>query len=430
MLDIKEIRNDPNRVETLLKSKDPNLDLKEILVLDEEIRKRQTYLDELKAKRNSSSKMIGEKKRKGEDVSSIMQEMGALSNEIASLDTELNELEQKRADQMAYLPNLPNKDIPVSLDPQENVCVKSHGEKTHFDFPFKNHVELNEQLRLFDFEAGATSTGSGWIYYLDLGAKLEWALINYMLDIHRKNGFQQIMPPLLMKSEMMYGSAQLPKFESQQYKIQDKDYQFYLVPTAEVALNALHYDQILEEESLPRRYVSYTPCFRREAGAAGSQERGLIRTHQFNKVELFALTKPEDSEEMFETMVRSAEQVVEGLGLHYRNMLLVTGDMSFASAKTIDLEVWLPGQNRYYEVSSISNCTDFQARRSQIRFRKKGEKPELIHTLNGSGVATSRLMVALLENNQQADGSIILPKALKPYLDDSMMHIKPPSSHV
>lgn len=430
MLDVKEIRNDPNRIEALLKSKDPKLDLKEILALDEEIRKRQTTLDELKSQRNRSSKEIGEKKRKGEDVSSIMNEMGTLSNQIASLDTELNELEQKKEALMAPLPNLPMKDIPVSLDPKENVCIKEHREKPFFNFSTKNHVELNEQLGLFNFQAGASASGTGWVYYTHIGAKIEWALINYMIDTHRRNGFTQIMPPLLMKPDMMYGSAQLPKFESQLYKVEDKDYHLYLIPTAEVALNALHYDQIMEESDLPVKYVSYTPCFRREAGAAGAQERGLIRTHQFNKVELFCLTQPEDSNAMFESMLQSAEQVVEGLGLHYRNMLLVTGDMSFAAAKTVDLEVWLPGQNRYYEVSSISNCTDFQARRSQIRFRKRGEKPQFVHTLNGSGVATSRLMVALLENFQQADGSILLPEVLKPYLGEASLHIKPPSSHV
>lgn len=430
MLDIKEIRNDPNRIESLLKSKDPNISLEEILSLDEQIRKQQTSLDALKAKRNRSSKEIGEKKRAGTDVSSVMKEMGSLSNEIAKLDTELNELEQKRDNLLAPLPNIPMKDIPVSLDPKENVSIKEHGEKRSFDFTIKNHVELNEKLQLFDFQKGAASSGAGWVYYTGLGAKLEWALLNYMLDIHKKNGFLQVMPPLLMKQEMMYGSGQLPKFESQLYKIQDKDYNLYLIPTAEVALNAMHYDEIIDEEQFPIRYVSYTPCFRREAGAAGSQERGLIRTHQFNKVEMFCLTLPEDSNEVFEKMLQSAEQVVEGLELHYRNMLLVTGDTSFASAKTVDLEVWLPGQNRYYEVSSISNCTDFQARRSQIRFRKKQEKPQFVHTLNGSGVATSRLMVAILENFQQEDGSIVLPKALKPYLGESMMHLKPPSSHV
>ena len=224
------------------------------------------------------------------------------------------------------------------------------------------------------------------------------------------------MPPLVVKKEILFGSGQLPKFENQQYKLKDEEHDLYLIPTAEVALNGMHYDEILDEECLPLRYAAYTQCFRKEAGAAGSQERGLIRMHQFNKVEMFAFTTPEQSEAQFDEMVRNAEKILEGLEIHYRSMLLVTGDMSFASAKTIDVEVWLPGQNRYYEVSSISNCTDYQARRSQIRYRPKGGKTALVHTLNGSGLATSRLMVALLENNQQADGSILIPKALQPYL--------------
>jgi seryl-tRNA synthetase len=238
-----------------------------------------------------------------------------------------------------------------------------------------------------------------------------------MLDIHLENGFQMIMPPHLVRPEIMFGSGQLPKFEKQLFKIQDEDYKLFLIPTAEVAINGLHYDEIFKEEELPLKYCAYTPCFRREAGAAGSQERGLIRMHQFNKVEMFAFTKPEQSGEVFDQMMASAEEILEGLGLHYRNMLLVTGDMSFAAARTVDIEVWLPGQNRYYEVSSVSNCTDFQARRSQTRFRHKEDKPEFVHTLNGSGLATSRLMVALLENNQQEDGSVLLPVVLHKYMN-------------
>jgi len=224
------------------------------------------------------------------------------------------------------------------------------------------------------------------------------------------------MPPAVVRRETMFNSGQLPKFENQQFKVTDDDFQIYMIPTAEIPLNGLHSEEILPEESLPLRYIAYTPCFRREAGAAGSQERGLIRTHQFNKVEMFCFTKPEDSPKIFDEMMASAEEILRGLGLHYRNMLLVTGDMSFAAARTVDIEVWLPGQNRYYEVSSISNCTDYQSRRSNTRFRRNDEKLELVHTLNGSGLATSRLMVALLENNQNADGSVNIPTVLQPYL--------------
>jgi seryl-tRNA synthetase len=308
-------------------------------------------------------------------------------------------------------------DIKVSDDPKENVVIKEFGKKPTFDFPFKNHLELNEKLGLFDFERAAKLAGSGWPLYKGWGARLEWALINYMLSINIKNGFQQWMPPALVRKEIMFGSGQLPKFENQQFKVDDEEYHLYLIPTAEIPLNGLHIDEILPEESLPLKYCAYTPCFRREAGAAGEKERGLIRMHQFNKVEMFCFTRPDESPQIFEEMCASAEEILQGLDIHYRNVLLVTGDMSFASTRTVDIEVWLPGQDRYYEVSSVSNCTDYQARRSQIRFRKKGEKPELVHTLNGSGLATSRLMVALLENNQNPDGSINIPKVLQPYLD-------------
>jgi seryl-tRNA synthetase len=260
-----------------------------------------------------------------------------------------------------------------------------------------------------------------------MGAKLEWALINYMLDTHIQNGYIQIIPPILAKNEIMYGSSQLPKFKDQSYKITDEDFNFYLIPTAEVALNGMNYNEILDEKDLPIKYVSYTPCFRREAGSHGANERGLIRTHQFNKVELFCFTKPQDSEEMFELMLNSAESILQGLELHYRNMLLCTSDMSFPSAKTIDIEVFLPGQNRYYEVSSVSNCTDFQARRSSTRYKEGNEKPEFVHTLNASGLATSRLMVAILENNQQKDGSVLIPKVLRKYFNN-LEYLKIPTN--
>lgn len=425
MLDIKLLRENPKEIKKKLKTKLKDIDLDPILSLDEDIRLLQLEVEELKSQQNSASKLIGEKKRNKEDASSILEEMGQISSKIHSLDKTLSEKTNERQELLFALPNIPNEDVPVSLNPQENVCIKEHGERKTFSFPFKNHLELNEKLKLFDFERGAKISGRGFPIYTDRGAKLEWALINYMLDIHRKEGYTHIMPPILLRKEMMIGSAHLiPKFEDQLFKINDKDFHLYLLPTAEAALNALHQDEIIEEERLPLSYTAYTPCFRREAGAAGSNERGLIRTHQFNKVELFSICKPEDSDKIFEKMLKSAESVVKGLDLHYKNMLLVSGDTSFAAAKTIDLEVFLPGQDRYYEVSSISNCTDFQARRAKIRYRNKGEKPLLVHTLNASGVATSRLMVALLENNQQEDGSVILPKALYPYLDEEMLHLK------
>lgn len=417
MLDLKLIRKDPAAVEAALKTKDPSIRLGPILALDEQIRKVIVEVETLQSKRNAISKEIGEKKRHGEDASSLMQEVGGLGDRIGVLSHERSELEKQLHHELALLPNLPLPGIKISHDPKENVCLKSWGQKQTFDFPFKNHVELNDRLGLFDFKRAAKTSGSGWPAYRHLGARLEWALLNYMIDIHLENGFEFWMPPHLVRPETMFGSAHLPKFESQLFKIQDNDYHLYLIPTSEAVLNGLHIDEIFSAEELPKRYFAYTPCFRREAGAAGSQERGLIRMHQFNKVEMFAFTLPEQSEELFEQMVASAEEILQGLDLHYRNMLLVTGDMSFAAMKTIDVEVWLPGQDRYYEVSSISNCGDFPPRRSMIRFKRKEDKPEFVHTLNGSGLATSRLMVALLENNQRKDGSVEIPLVLHKYLN-------------
>lgn len=400
-----------------LRTKDPSIDLAPLLTLDEQIRKLLVESEELKSKRNNLSKEIGERKRKKEEAGPLMEEVGSLGERISQLDKEERVLQESLQTSLASLPNIPFDDIPISLDPKDNVCVKSVGEQPSFSFSPKNHVELGESLSLFDFKRGAKISGSGWPVYRGLGARLEWALLNYMLDIHIENGFEQWMVPHLVRPEVMYNSGQLPKFAAQLFQLGDKEYPLYLIPTAEVALNGLHIDEIFKEEELPKKYAAYTPCFRREAGAAGEKERGLIRSHQFNKVEMFAFATPAQSEEIFASMLASAEEILQGLGMHYRNMLLVTGDMSFAARKTIDVEVWLPGQKRYYEVSSISNCSDFQARRSQIRFRHKEEKPELVHTLNGSGLATSRLMVALLENNQRADGSIALPVVLHKYLN-------------
>lgn len=416
MLDIKLIRKQPEEIERKLKTKDPEASVAPILELDQQIRTLKTQVEALKASRNDISQKVGELKRKGQDASDLMKQVGGMGEEIHAIDHQIGPLEERYTYLLASLPNLPMDDILVSMDKADNVVIKEHGKKPHFDFAFKNHVELNEALNLFDFKRGVKLAGGGWPAYRGMGARLEWALINYMLEIQLKNGFEQWMPPLVVKREALFASGQLPKFDNQQFKVADDDFSLYLIPTAEIPLNSLHADEILAEDQLPFKYVAYTPCFRREAGAAGANERGLIRTHQFNKVEMFAFTKPEQSTEMFEFMVNSANEVLDGLGLHYRNVLLVTGDMSFGSARTVDVEVWLPGQNRYYEVSSVSNCTDYQARRSHIRYKNKEGKIELVHTLNGSGLATSRLMVALLENNQQADGSIKVPAVLQKYL--------------
>lgn len=416
MLDIKLLRKEKDAIEAKLKTKDPQISLSHILELDHQIREMKTKVEQLKAKRNDISQKIGEAKRKGEDASAIMEQVAAMADEIHGLDAQITPLEEQYIDELSRIPNIPMDDIKVSQDPRDNVMIKEFAQKPHFDFPFKNHVELNERLNILDFKRGAKIAGTGWPVYRGLGARLEWALLQYMISIHVKNGFEQWIPPLLVRRETMFGSGQLPKFDNQQFKIQDEDYHLYLIPTAEVPLNGLHADEILSEEELPLKYVAYTPCFRREGGAAGSQERGLIRMHQFNKVEMFCFTRPDESMRIFDMMLDSAEEILQGLELHYRNMLLTTGDMSFPSVRTVDIEVWLPGQNRYYEVSSVSNCTDYQARRSNIRFRGKDGKLEFVHTLNGSGLATSRLMVALLENNQNADGSVNIPAALQAYL--------------
>ncbi len=415
MLDLKEIRKDATGVEKRLKGKDPGADLAPIVALDARVREVQQEADSLKAKRNEISKQIGELKRKGEDASSVMEEVSGIGERIRVLDEELRCVEQDLKDKLAVLPNLPDSDIKVAEDPKDNVCLKEWGEKPSFAFAPKNHLELNEKLGLFDFKRGAKLSGTGWPVYRGKGAQLEWALIQYMVSIHLKNGFEQVMVPHCVREEAMYGSGQLPKFASQVFQIHDEDYNLYLIPTSEVSLNGLYGDEIIEE-NLPIRLFGYTPCFRREAGAAGKGERGLIRVHQFNKVEMFCFATPEESGAIFDQMVNSANEILEGLGLHYRNMLLVTGDMGFSAARTVDVEVYLPGQERYYEVSSVSNCTDFQARRAKIRYRNEEGKPELIHTLNGSGLATSRLMVGLLEANQQADGSVIIPAVLRPFM--------------
>lgn len=423
MLDIKQIRKESQTVEFKLRTKIPDISLSSLLAVDEQLRQLKTRVEQLKAERNEISKTIGEKKRAGETVEELLKSVAGMAEEIHSLDQRIVELEGSFHRDLASLPNLPMEDVKVSPNPADNVCIKTYGERPTFAFQPKNHLELNEKLALFDFKRAAKVSGAGWPAYRGWGARLEWALINYMLSVHLKNGFEQWIPPLLVREEVVFGSGQLPKFRNQQFALNDEEFPLYLIPTAEVPLNGLHLGEILPEESLPLKYCAYTPCFRREAGAAGEKERGLIRVHQFNKVEMFIFCRPEESAQMFDAMLASAEEILQGLGLHYRAMLLVTGDMSFAAARTVDVEVWLPGQDRYYEVSSISNCTDYQARRSDTRFRRKGDKPEFVHTLNGSGLATSRLMVALLENNQKEDGSVDLPEVLRPFLGISRLAI-------
>lgn len=412
MLDIKLLRKEKEALEKKLKSKEPSISLDLVLELDEKIREIKTEDEKLKAKRNELSKTVGEFKQAKKNADHLMQEVREIGEKITALDHELKKLEKDFTTELSKIPNLPLDDVKESLDPKDNVIIKIVGEKPHFDFAPKNHMELNEKLDLIDFTRTAKTTGAGWPAYKGMGARLEWALLSYMIDIQILNGFEFYLPPILVRPEIMYGSGQIPKFEGQFYKLDDVN-PLYLLPTSEVILNGFHYDEIIPEEKLPIKYAAYSPCFRREAGAAGASERGLIRVHQFNKVEMFCFTKPEESEAMMQHMIDVAEEILKGLQIHYRLSKLVTGDMSFAAGKTVDIEVWLPGQNRYYEISSVSNCTDYQARRSQTRFKGKQGKTEFVHTLNGSGLATSRLFVALLENNQAADGTVHLPPVLQ-----------------
>ncbi len=416
MLDIKRIRKNYQAIEESLRKKDPSIELLPIVELDEQVRKKIGELESARAHHKQLSNEVGGYKQKELSLpKSLLSEIETLTNTILRLEEERENLETSLNQKMAELPNIPEEGVPLSFDPAENLPLKIWKSKPLFDFPLKNHLELNEQLHLFDFKRASKTSGSGWPAYRHMGARLEWALINYMIHFHIRKGFELWMPPLAVRSTTLFGSAHLPKFQSQQFKIEGKE--LYLIPTAEAVLNGLHSEETFPIEKLPCKYIAYTPCFRQEAGAAGSQERGLIRTHQFNKVEMFAFATPQQSEKLFQEMVESAEQILEGLGLHYRTMLLVTGETSFAAMKTVDIEVWLPGQNRYYEVSSISNCGDFQSRRSKTYYRGEEEKREFVYTLNGSGLATSRLMVALLENNQTKEGSILLPPALHSYLD-------------
>ncbi len=412
MLDIKLIRKDAAFIEERLRLKDPSIQIKPLFEADKEWQAITPKLENLRAEKNRLSKEVGFKKGKGEDSSSEMARMAEIKLEEAELSKQQASLEEAIGRLLSELPNLPFADIPYGESQADNVKIHQFEEKKELGFPFKNHVELSDKLKLFDFERGAKISGRGFPVYNHVAAQIELALWNLMLQTHQKHGFQIRMMPLLVRPETMHASGQLPKFENQLFKLKDDDFHLYMIPTSEVPLNSLYRDEIIDEKDLPILLTSLTPCFRREAGAAGSNERGLIRTHQFYKVELFALTTPHTSPEVHQKMIDSAHEVLESLKLHYRDMLLCSQDMSFAAAKTIDIEVWLHGQNRYYEVSSASNCSCYQARRSNIRYRKKDGTLEFVHTLNASGLATSRLMVGLLESNQQEDGSIHLPETL------------------
>jgi seryl-tRNA synthetase len=417
MLDIKLIREKPDFVRQRLatRGRGDEARIAEIATLDEQRRKLVSESDNLKAERNTVSKQIGALKSKGQDASAQMTAMKQVGERIASLDTEVAAMDAKLQDILLMIPNLPHEGVAVGKEAADNPEVKRWGEAPKFVFQPKAHWDIGEKLGILDFARAAKISGSGFILFKGAGARLERALINFLLDLHTgEHGYTEVFPPFLINRNAMIGTGQLPKFEEDMYRLRDEE--MYLAPTAEVPVANIHRDEILREEQLPIYYCAYTPCFRREAGAAGKQTRGMIRVHQFDKVEMIKFVKPENSYEELEKMLANAERVLQLLGLHYRVVLLCTGDVGFASAKTYDIEVWAPGQNAYLEVSSCSNCEDFQARRANIKFKGADGKNRLVHILNGSGTALARLYIALLETYQQADGSVKIPELLVPYM--------------
>jgi seryl-tRNA synthetase len=418
LLDIRLFREDPERIKNALKSRNHDTAIvDEIVSLDTKVRQLTNEVNQLRAQRNNLSKRVAQAKARGDEqeAARLMEEGKNIGERIDAIEKELDEVKQKLDRLMLYVPNLPHESVPIGPDETHNVEVRRWGEPRKFDFEAKAHWDLGPQLGLMDFDRAAKLSGSRFTVMYSAFARLELALINFMLDLHTKeHGYTEVWVPHLVKRSTMIVTGQLPKFEEEAYRIDSDD--LFLIPTAEVPLVALRSDEILEEKQLPLLYTAYTPCYRREAGSYGKDVRGMIRQHQFDKVELVWLTTPERSFEDLETLVRHAEEVLQRLELPYRVVLLCTGDMGFGAAKTYDLEVWLPSYNAYKEISSCSNDADFQARRGNIRYRRKDGKLDYVHTLNGSGVAIGRTLVAIVENYQRPDGRIDVPKALQPYL--------------
>jgi seryl-tRNA synthetase len=413
MHDIKFIRQNPEAFDAALARRGLPPQSAEILQMDEENRAGQTQLQELQSKRNALAKQIGMAKAQGQDVAPIMELSRQLNESLAELEKRLS-TDTPRDKLLERLPNIPAADVPDGKDADDNKEVRQWGKKPELSFKPKEHFELGEKLGLMDFETAAKISGARFVVLKGALAKMERALAAFFLDNNVAAGYTEMVPPFLVRDNAVYGTGQLPKFGEDLFKTTND---FWLIPTAEVPLTNLVADEILDEETLPLRMTAYTPCFRSEAGAAGKDTRGMIRQHQFSKVELVSITHPDKSKEEHERMTGCAEAILQKLGLHYRTMLLCTGDMGFSSEKTYDIEVWLPGQNAYREISSCSNCGAFQARRMKTRFKPKGGKgTEFVHTLNGSGLPIGRTMVAILENYQNADGSITIPDALKPYM--------------
>ncbi|MNS07828.1 Serine--tRNA ligase [compost metagenome] len=417
MLDVKILRNEYSRVEEALQKRGKSLDLiSGFPQLDEKRRELLQESEQLKNRRNVVSAEVAKRKKNREDADELITEMREVGDRIKVLDDEVRALEAQIDELTLAIPNIPNESVPVGSSEEDNVEIRRWSEPRKFDFTPKAHWELGVELNILDFEAAAKVTGSRFTFYKGLGARLERALISFMMDLHsNEHGYEEMLPPYIVNRDSLYGTGQLPKFEEDLFKLRDTEY--YLIPTAEVPVTNYHRDEILNADDLPRNYVAYSSCFRSEAGASGRDTRGLIRQHQFNKVEMIKIVHPEKSYEELEKMTQNAERVLQLLNLPYRVLALCTGDMGFTAAKTYDLEVWLPESGMYREISSCSNVEDFQARRANIRFRPEAKaKPEFVHTLNGSGLAVGRTVAAILENYQQEDGSIEIPEVLRPYM--------------
>lgn len=416
MLDMKFIREHADAVKENLKNRHNDFDVDEVLALDEKRRALLVETEALKSQRNAETKKIAMAKKNGENADAAIAEMKAVGDKIDAIDGELREIEGKLNALLLRIPNMCDASVPQGVDDSENPEVRKWGEIPKFDFPIKAHYELGEALGILDSDRAGKVSGARFYFYLGAAARLERAIYNLMLDMHTvENDFTEVIPPYIINGASMTGTGQLPKFAEDMYKVEGED--MYMTPTAEVPLTNYFANEILDGKDLPVHVTAFTPCFRKEAGSAGKDTRGLIRQHQFHKVEMVKYCKPEDSWEELETMTAEAERVLQRLGLPYHVVCLCTGDIGFSSAKTYDIEVWMPAQDKYREISSCSNCLDFQARRANIRFRRApGEKPEFVHTLNGSGLAVGRTVAAIMENYQQADGSIVVPEALRPYM--------------
>ncbi|MBI5750405.1 MAG: serine--tRNA ligase [Nitrospinae bacterium] len=416
MLDVRLLREDIQKVTEGLKKRGQDIGLTGLLKLDEEMRRLLKESEGFKYKRNMVSDKIGELKKKGVDTDKETFEMREVSQRIKELDARIKELSEDINNRLLNIPNIPHSSVPVGRSAGDNVEIKKWGNPHKFNFPVKSHMELGDAVGL-DFQRASKITGAGFVLYKGMGARLERALINFMLDLHvKEHGYLEVSPPFMVNRESATTTGNLPKFEEDLFKVDDGNY--YLIPTAEVPVTNMHRDEIIPEVMLPLYYVAYTPCFRKEAGSWGQDTKGLIRQHQFDKVELVKFVKPEGSYEELEKLLSHAEEVLKRLELPYRVITLCAGDMGFSSAKSYDIEVWIPSQGKYREISTCSNFEDFQARRGSIRYKPKGGgKPVFLHTLNGSGLAIGRTMVAILENYQQEDGSVIIPEVLRPYMD-------------